>query len=353
MRPAILSSLSVCLLPLMFATGLASAAAASFTAGKGQLICGAAGQQPATWSGACKDGLADGAGIASWTDGTTPNKLDGKLARGEVSDVATLVYGSTTYIGLFRHFEPQGQGFFKFPNGSMYEGNLDHGKYNGPGIFQDVDRSRYEGEWVDGQREGQGRATYALGGSYEGHWHHDQFDGAGSIVYVGGSTYTGQFKDGQIAGAPPLAAIEDHTFRINNTETHVGSLIPRQTATSPVSGGRWDELSEGERRIVRNRYKALEAGDEPPYPIEGMRPLFAALTKVGYVDSSFVGPVRMHVLVGANGKPKSATTVGKLPPEAGQYLGSILMITTYKPAVCHGQPCEMIYPMVMNFERKL
>jgi hypothetical protein len=353
MRLPILPPLSFSLLSLIFASGLVTAAPASFTAGKAQLLCGETGRQPATWSGACKDGLADGAGIATWTDGTTPNKLDGKLALGEVADVATLVYGNSTYIGLFQHFEPQGQGFFKFPDGSMYEGNLDHGKYNGPGIFQDVDRSRYEGEWVDGRREGQGRATYALGGSYEGHWRHNRFDGAGAIVYIGGRTYTGQFTDGQVAGLPPLPAIEEHTFRISNTENHVGSLIPRQTATSPVSGARWADLSDSERRIVKNRYKALEAGDEPPYPIEGMRPLFAALTKVGHVDASFVGPVRMHVLVGADGKPKSVTTVGKLPPEAARYFGSILMITTYKPAVCHGQPCEMIYPLVMNFEHKL
>jgi len=353
MRPALLPFLPFCALSLLFAGGLACAAPASFTADKGQLVCNTAGPQAATWSGACKDGLADGAGVATWTDGTTPNKLDGKLAHGEVIDTATLIYGEHTYIGTFAHFAPHGQGFYKYPDGSMYEGGIDHGKYSGPGIFQAVDRSRYEGMWVDGDREGQGQATFALGGSYDGHWRHNQFDGAGSIVYVGGRKYTGQFKDGQVAGLPPLPAIEEHTFRINNTETHVGSLIPRQTATSPVSGARWAELSDGERRIVKSRYKALEAGDEPPYPIEGMRPLFAALTKVSHVDWSFVGPVRMHVLVGADGKPKSVTTVGKLPPEAGKYLGSILMITTYKPAVCHGQPCDMIYPLVMNFEHKL
>jgi hypothetical protein len=351
MRPPTLSSVSLSL--LFLTSGLATAAPASFTADKAQLLCGETGQQPATWSGACKDGLADGAGEATWTRGTTAYQYKGTVVRGEASDGATLLIGATTYIGAFRHFAPQGQGFLKFPNGAMYEGNIDHGKYNGPGIFQDVDHSRYEGEWVNGMREGQGRATFALGGSYDGHWHNNRFDGQGAIVYVGGRTYTGQFKDGRIAGAAPLAAIDVQTFRINNTENSTGSLIPHETATSPVSGGRWADLSDDEQRIVKSRYKALEEGDEPPYPIQGLRPLMTGLGKVGYVDASFEGLVHVNVLVGADGKPKSATAVGKLPPEVMQYMGRVLMITTYKPAVCHGQPCEMLFPVVMRFEHKL
>lgn len=341
------------MLSLVFAATAATAAPASFTANKGLLLCGTGGQQSATWSGACKDGLADGAGIATWLDATTPNKFDGTLARGEVSGTATLVYGGQTYIGNFFQFEPHGQGFFKFSDGSMYEGGIDHGRYSGPGIFQDVDRSRYEGEWVAGHREGQGRATYTLGGSYDGHWHADRYDGQGTIVYVGGRTYTGQFRDGRVASLPPLAPVEHRTFRITNTETRLKSLIPAETAMSLVSGARWADLSEGERRVVKGDYAALEDGDEPPYPIEGTRRLIADMVKVGYVDSSFEGRFHMNVLVGADGKPKYATAVGKLPPEVAQYLGGVLMLTTFKPAMCHGQPCAMLFPLLTHFETKL
>ena len=341
------------LVAALFTTGPANAAPASFTAGKGQLLCGAAGQQAATWSGACRDGVADGAGTATWTDGTTPNKLDGTLARGEVSGGATLVYGGSTYIGTFRHFEPHGQGFFQYSDGSMYEGSLDNDAYQGPGILLEADRSRYEGEWVAGRRDGQGRATFAMGGSYDGHWHNDRFDGLGTVVYIGGRTWTGQFRAGRPADAPPLAAVEQHTYRITNTSVPVGTLIPSQTASSPVSGARWAELSEGERRIVRARYTALEEGDEPPYPIDGMRPLIAGLTKASRIDPGFSGWVRMHAMVGADGKPTSVTMISKLPPELGRFMGTILMLTTYKPAVCHGKPCAMPFPMAFHFETKL
>jgi hypothetical protein len=342
-----------CAAVLLSVATAAVAAPASFTANKGQLLCGTGGQQSATWSGACKDGLADGAGIATWTDGTTPNKLDGTLARGEVSGTATLTYGNALYIGTFLHFDPHGQGFYKYADGSMYEGGIDHDRYSGPGIFQGADRSRYEGEWANGHREGQGRATYTLGGSYDGHWHNDRFDGQGSIVYVGGRTYTGQFKEGRVASLPPLPPVEKRLFRITNTEVQLASLIPVETAQSLVSGARWADLTENERRVIKADYPALEEGDEPPFPIDGMRRLHAAMVKVGYVDSSFTGYFHMNVLVGADGKPKSATVVGKLPPEAAQYLGGVLMITTYKPAMCHGQPCEMLFPLVTHFERKL
>jgi len=340
------------LFPFLLA-GAASAAPASFTAGKSELLCGTAGQQAATWTGACKDGRADGAGVATWTDGATPNRFEGTLALGVVSDSATLVYGATTYIGTFRHFEPHGQGFFKFEDGSMYEGGLDNGKRQGPGIFQDADRSRYEGMWVADRREGQGQATFALGGSYEGHWRAGRFDGAGTVVYVGGRTYTGQFKGGRVAGLPPLAAVEQQRFRINNTTSPVGTYIPAETASSPVSGNPWAAMSEGERQIIRQHYMALEEGDEPPYPVNGMRPVFAALTQVGQVDFSFSGRVRMHVLVGADGQPKSVATIGKVSPEAARFLARVMMITVYKPAVCHGAPCEMLMPLEINFHRKL
>ena len=349
MRPRLPSSM----LALLLASSTAFAAPASFTPGKGQLLCGEGGEQKATWSGACKDGFAQGSGIATWTDGDTPNKLDGKLERGVVSDVATLVFGETTYIGTFVRFDSDGQGFYKFADGSMYEGGVTPDGFNGQGIFVNADRSRYEGEWVKGRREGQGRASFALGGSYDGHWRNNRFDGKGSIVYIGGRTWTGEFKDGRVADAPPLAAVEARTFRITNTASPVGTYIPAKTATSAVSGARWSDLSEGERRIVRAHYAALEEGDEPPYPVEGMRPVFASLTKVGHVDPFFSGQVRMQVLVGADGKPRSAATIGKLPPNVARFLAGILMITGYKPAVCHGKPCEMLMPLTMNFERTL
>ena len=358
MHTALPSSLShpvhlLCAAAALCGAVTAHAAPASFSVGKAALLCGEGGAQPATWSGACKDGLADGAGIATWTDADTPNRLDGKLERGVVSGVATLVYGTSTYIGTFARFDSHGQGFFKFADGSMYEGGVADGEFAGPGIFVNADRSRYEGEWVKGRREGQGHATFALGGSYDGHWRNNRFDGKGTIVYIGGRTWTGEFKEGRVAGAPPLAAVEVRSYRITNTTSPVGTFIPALTATSPVSGARWSDLSENERRIVRGSYATLEEGDEPPYPVDGMRPLFAALAKTTYIDRSFSGLVRMQVLVGVDGKPKSAATIGKLPPEVARFMAGNLMVIGYKPAICHGTPCEMLLPLTIRFGRSL
>jgi len=358
MPPASLACLSSPVRMLAAAAALcaavtAHAAPAAFTSGKAALLCGDGGEQKATWSGACKDGLADGPGIATWTDGNTPNRLDGALVRGTVSDVATLVYGTSKYIGTFAQFAPHGQGFFQYGDGSMYEGGVADGKYSGPGIFVNADRSRYEGEWVKGRREGQGRATFAVGGSYDGHWRNDRFDGRGAIVYIGGRTWTGEFKDGRVADAPPLATVDKRTYRIQNTSSPVGTFIPRQTGTAAVSGKPWAELSDGERQTARHYYVALAEGDEPPYPIQGLRPVMAALTGTSRVDPGFSGLVRMHVLVGADGKPKSVSTIGKLPPDVARFMGSVMMMTSYKPGICSGKPCEMIYVMQLHYETKM
>ena len=342
-----------CLLtPTLLSSSLAHAAPASFSADKGALLCGAGGQQEATWNGACKDGLAHGAGTATWTDGTTPNKLDGTLERGNVSGVATLVYGDMTYIGTFLHFEAHGQGFFKYPDGGMYEGGIDNGKFQGPGIFQSADRSRYEGEWVADRQEGQGRATFALGGSYEGHWHHGKFDGLGTIVYAGsGRTYTGQFKEGRPVDGSATAAPsrQDDTYRIRQREASLGSYIPEVVSNnSPFSGVPWAEMSDGERAVYKRAYAALAEGDEPPYPVNGIGPIVRALGKMQGTSFGYTGAVRMTVLVAADGKAKSASTVGKVDAEAAKLVGHTLMLTNYKPARCDGKPCEMLFTIAFR-----
>lgn len=341
------------LISLLLASGTVHAVPASFTPDKAELLCGAEGIGTATWSGACRDGLADGAGIATWTEPDhTKVRFAGTLVRGRAGSTVDMTFGRTLYIGTLDHFTPHGQGFFKFAGGDMYEGGLDHGLTHGPGIWQDADKSRYEGEWAAGKREGQGRATYTLGGSYDGHWHDDVFDGAGTIVYAGsGRTYTGQFKDGRVAGTPAPPAYQRGDYQITHNDPSYGFGEPELAAThSPLSGGPWTALSAGERQTFKSGYKALEDGDEPPYPLDGLRPMISAISTLQGTFFDHYGQVRMNVLVGADGKAKSATTVGRVRDDVARYVGQTLMLTPYKPALCHGKPCDMIFAMCFYLE---
>lgn len=342
------------LLPLLLASSLASAVPASVTPGKTALLCTSGGQFPATWSGTCKNGLADGTGVATWTDEDGKKvKLNGTLLDGETSGSATMLTGETTYIGFLEHFVPQGQGFYKFANGDMYEGWLDQGYPQGPGIRRDVDMSRYEGEWVAGKREGQGQASFALGGSYDGHWHNDVFDGRGTIVYAGsGRTYTGQFKDGRAVDLPApvqAPAAQQRTYQIQRTTPSLDSYIPPVAAkNSPTSGARWEEMSDAQRQNFKRAYTALAEGDEPPYPANGLRTMISAISEMHGILFDHYGVVRVQVLVDANGKAKSVKMVGKVRDDVADFIGRTMLLTPWKPAICQGQPCEMMFAMAFN-----
>lgn len=166
--------------------------------------------QAVTWSGACKNGFADGPGILAWNDADdSMRRIEGTLVQGVVTGEAKLTYAPRkeerywgkeriSYEGTLRDGRPDGQGFFQYADGTMYEGEVVAGEPHGTGIFQAIDRSRYEGQFVNGQREGHGKMTFTVGGSYVGEWKNGGFDGVGTIVYSGTPrTWQGNFAKGR------------------------------------------------------------------------------------------------------------------------------------------------------------
>jgi hypothetical protein len=306
------------------------------------------------WSGQCKDGYADGAGVLEWNVwGHGERKLEATLARGEVVGEGTLVDEKGSYVGTFRHGVPHGQGYFKYASEKgLYEGGVAAGLRDGTGIFIDWDRSRYEGEWKGDKRHGHGRATFGLGGSYEGGWKNDRFDGEGTIVYAGsGRTYTGQFRDGHVAGAA-APRLEDRTYELRETDSRsvhkLGQTVLPQTFVPPDKG--WADLTGPQRDTMRSYYPALEAGDEPPYPVGGPGTIYKEMLKARDAFSPLKGRLSLYVLVGKDGTPKNVTMIGSPHPKLTQFMSIVTMRQQYKPAACHGEPCEMIYPVVVQFD---
>lgn len=308
------------------------------------------------WSGACKDGYADGPGVLEWSAwGKGERKLEATLSRGAVAGEGTLASRDGSYIGTFRNGVPHGQGYFKYADGKgLYEGGVANGERDGKGIFIDADRSRYEGGWKQGKRDGLGRETFTLGGSYEGEWKDDKFHGNGAVVYAGsGQRYEGRFERGHVAGKAPTDMAQVGQFGIKSDQNQRGSRLREDAAVSYVPPGQpWDKLSPAEQNLFKSFYQALEAGDEPPYPEHGQRPLVEAIIKIR--DAKFdevEGNLVLYILVGKDGKPKSVTTIGSPHPELTRYAGMAAMTQAFKPAVCRGEPCEMIFPLSLGFTR--
>ncbi|MFC5459947.1 MORN repeat-containing protein [Massilia niabensis] len=303
-----------------------------------------------SWTGACVDGYASGKGVLAW-NAASLNKvtLEATLVRGEASGEAVLKRRDYTYTGTTKNGVPEGTGYFAFQNGKgWYEGEVLNGMPHGKGIYLTAHRSEYKGEFVMGKKHGWGEETFATGGSYAGGWKNDAFDGHGAIVHAGsGHKYEGQFKDGRVAG---LAAPEIAAGQYAIKDTTVGSRIPenRLVAYLPLTAG-WDQLTPAQKNKMRANYPALEAGDDPPFPAKGEGALFNNVRRINEALGAVTGDLAVYVLVGKDGKPQRVTTYGAPTPEMVRAVSHLFMLEQYKPALCRGEPCEMIYPVNFSF----
>jgi hypothetical protein len=302
-----------------------------------------------SWTGGCVDGYASGKGILSWTwPKFGKATLEGTLVRGAASGEAVLKYGNNIYEGTTRNGMPDGQGYLQVEGWGWYEGAFVGGAPHGKGTHIKVDRSRYAGDWIKGVRHGQGEASFTTGGSYTGSWQNDVFEGQGAIVYAGaGHTYAGLFHEGRVAGLP-APEVEKGVY--HTTGGLRWSPAPNEGTTSSLPmNARWDELTPGQKNAVRAGYPALEAGDEPPFPAKGQGPLFDTVQRMNTTFGLVKGELIVHVLVGKDGKPLSVTAFGVPTATFVRALSTQLMLERFKPALCRGKPCDMVYPLHHSF----
>ncbi|MBD8532616.1 MULTISPECIES: MORN repeat-containing protein [unclassified Massilia] len=302
-----------------------------------------------SWTGGCVDGYASGKGVLAWT--TQPfgkTTLEATLVRGAASGEGVLTFGKVMYEGTTRNGMPEGQGYLQVEDWGWYEGAFVAGEPHGKGTHLKLDRSRYTGDWVHGVRHGRGEATFATGGSYSGEWKNDVFDGQGVIVYAGaGHKYEGLFQDGRVAGLP-AAEVEKGSY--HTTGGVRWSPAPKEGTTSSLPmNARWDALTPGQKNVVRAGYAALEAGDEPPFPAKGQGPLFDTIQRMNYTFGLVKGKLLVYVLVGKDGKPLSVTAFGAPTATFVRALTTQMMLEQFKPALCRGKPCDMVYPLLHSF----
>jgi hypothetical protein len=308
--------------------------------------------QPVQWKGGCRDGYAEGKGVLEWKPAGKPALvLEGLMMKGQVTGEATLKNATgPTYIGTLGDGQPHGNGYFKYPDGAQYEGGVANGLPEGNGIKLWPEGSRYEGGWKQGKRDGVGRATFALGGSYEGEWKHDKFDGPGTIVYAGsGRRFAGDFRAGRLAGLAPRA-LAPEKFYLKDDETHTGSNIKEVLTTTsfPPDVG-WKNMSPQMREQVKAWFPTLEEGDEPPYPEQGIKPVFKLLREAARAYDLYKGKIIILTTVEADGKASSASCIGDVDDKVRYFTSVAAMSQSYKPARCRGQPCKMVFPYNFRF----
>jgi len=260
--------------------------------------------------------------------------------------------GGGIYIGTVSNGVPDGKGYFQDADGTQYEGEVRLGQRTGAGEALFPSGDRYKGEWKNGKPDGIGTMTYMLGGAYEGRWRGGYPDGRGMMTYAGsGRRAEVGFVNGERIDGPPPTPIQEAPkarYAVRQAHPPIGSRLAHAIHTSefPLDVG-WEGLTLAQQRIIRDKYPALHAADEPPYPLKGPKALYARLGElIGEYDIN--EEVKINVLVGADGKVVSVTAIGFEHPDARRLAGTLVGLLPYKPARCDGKPCQMMVPFHLS-----
>ena len=129
----------------------------------------------------------------------------------------------------------------------------------------------------------------------------------------------------------------------------VGSRIKHNEAISRIPYSKaYAQLSEKEKRELRDVYEHMGPGDEPPYPIDGYRYIFQAFAKAQ--NKLLVeGMLDIAVTVDAEGNGTGVTVYATPDPEMAKAVAMLMMLEKYKPALCGGKPCTQQFPLQVKF----
>lgn len=165
-----------------------------------------------SWSGACRDGRAEGPGTATFfKDGAAFEHFTGSFAGGVAADGAVTV---------------------NWGDGWSYDGEMANGRFDGEGILVSASHDRFEGLWNGGKLDGMGSVIHDNGERYDGGWKNDLPNGHGILTRADGSKVEGQFQDGKFtAGAAPPLAVP-----VSLNSKAAGAPVPAPVAAKDSAG---------------------------------------------------------------------------------------------------------------------
>ena len=142
---------------------------------------------------------------------------------------------------------------------------------------------------------------------------------------------------------PPLPP---ETFRLRQSEPSTGTHIPRTNVSgSQVPLNRtYGQLTDAQKRIVKQQYEPMAEADEPPFPVDGLGPLMRAAQQVVQLTQE-TGELSLVAHIDSTGQATSVDVLRAGDAVLARRVASVLMLTKYKPAVCGGRPCAMDFPL--------
>lgn len=148
------------------------------------------------------------------------------------------------------------------------------------------------------------------------------------------------------AADPPTAPPAPSEFGIRDTSPPTGSNIRRDRVAGgsiPVNRS-YAQMSDAEKAAVHAMYERIEPGDEPPFPLQGLKPIYEAVAK-GQDRRLVTGLLTLAAEVDPQGGVTRVLVLDNPDPALTRYVASVLFNTAFKPALCKGRPCTMQYPV--------
>jgi len=134
-------------------------------------------------------------------------------------------------------------------------------------------------------------------------------------------------------------------LRVEEVGSHISGTAGR--AEGLPLNRRYAELEANEKALVRAGYDGMPAADEPPFPAEGLMPVFMAV-QTGSGKQPSLGNLTLVADVDASGTVRHVDTFGKVDAEFARYAARVLAATPFKPGFCAGRPCNMQYVLKMQ-----
>ena len=140
-------------------------------------------------------------------------------------------------------------------------------------------------------------------------------------------------------------------YSIKYDDPPIGSRIRRDQAFTmhlPLNRT-YQQLTPEQRAFVNSWYESFAPGDEPPYPLEGLKGMVDAVRK-GQNMLLTTGRLFLVATVEPSGVVSTVKAYSSPSPEMTKFASEVMLLTKFKPAVCAGRRCRMDFPLVYNFE---
>ncbi len=139
-------------------------------------------------------------------------------------------------------------------------------------------------------------------------------------------------------------------YSIKQSEPNTGSRIARkivQGSAVPLNRS-YAQLTDDEQRLVKSQYEAMRPLDEPPFPLEGLKPIHQAIAAVQR-RLLLQGRLSMQAEVDTQGAVTGVSVYESPDPRVTEAAAGVLMLTRFKPALCRGELCKMSFPLRVTF----